>query len=110
MRRVLGLTFTVLLALTLLAGPAAADSATDGSDAALILAVDDDGPVGPEPMDRLEEDNPARELAGFESREGIFVDAAAYLLAFPLLIGLTLLVGLYYLLVHRPSRDPDGSS
>ena len=109
MRRVLGLTFTVLLALTLLAGPAAADGATDGSDAALVLAVDD-GPVGPEPMDRLEEDNPARELAGFESREGIFVDAAAYILAFAGLVGLSLLVGLYYLLVHRPSRDPDGSA
>jgi hypothetical protein len=111
MRRVLGLTFTVLLALTLLAGPAVADAAADIADADLVLAVDDDeGPVGPEPMDRLEENNPARELAGFESRESIFVDAAAYLLAFAGLVGLALLAGLYYLLVHRPSQDPDGSS
>jgi hypothetical protein len=110
MRRVLGLTFTVLLALTLFAGPAAADGTADGRVAGLVLAVDDDGPAGPEPMDRLEENNPARELAGFESREGIFVDAAAYILAFAGLVGLALLVGLYYLLVHRPSRDPDGST
>lgn len=109
MRRVLGLALTVLLALTLLAGPAAADDAADGSAAGLVLAVDDE-PVGPEPKDRLEEDNPARELAGFESRDGIFVDAAAYILAFAMLVGFALLVGLYYLLVHRPSRDPDGSA
>ncbi len=110
MRRVFGLTLTVLLALPLLAGPAAADGAPDTADAGLVVAVDDDGPAGPEPKDRLEEDNPARELAGFESREGIFVDAAAYILAFAMLVGLVLLVGLYYLLVHRPSRDPDGSA
>ena len=110
MRRVLGLTLTVLLALPLLAGPAAADGAPDTADAGRVVAVDDDGPAGPEPKDRLEEDNPARELAGFESREGIFVDAAAYILAFAMLVGLVLLVGLYYLLVHRPSRDPDGSA
>jgi len=109
MRRALGLTFTVLLALTLLAGPASAEGAVDAADTGLVLAVDEE-PVGPEPMDRLEEDNPARELAGFESREGIFVDAAAYLLAFAGLVGLALLAGLYYLLVHRPSRDPDGSA
>ncbi|TVR34295.1 MAG: hypothetical protein EA388_09240 [Nitriliruptor sp.] len=105
----LGLALTALLALTLLAGPAAADGAADTiADAPLLLA--DDEPVGPEPKDRLEEDNPARELAGFESREGIFVDAAAYILAFAMLVGLVLLVSLYYLLVHRPSRDPDGSA
>ncbi len=106
MRRTFGLALAALLALGLFAGPAAADVEGAGAD---VLAVDDE-PVGPEPMDRNDPDNKARELAGFEDPEVPFTYYAAFLLAFLGLVGLTLLIGLYYLLVHRPSRGSSGSS
>lgn len=104
MRRTFGLALAALLALGLFAGPAAADV---DAGAVEVLAVDDE-PVGPEPMDRRDPDNPARELADFEDPEVPF--NAAFLLAFLGLVGLTLLIGLYYLLVHRPSRESSESS
>lgn len=106
MRRTFGLALAALLALGLFAGPAAADV---DAGAVEVLAVDDE-PVGPEPMDRRDPDNPARELAGFEDPEVPFTYYAAFLLAFLGLVGLTLLIGLYYLLVHRPSRESSESS
>lgn len=102
MRRTFGLALAALLALGLFAGPAAADV---DAGAVEVLAVDDE-PVGPEPMDRRDPDNPAR----VEDPEVPFTYYAAFLLAFLGLVGLTLLIGLYYLLVHRPSRESSESS
>jgi hypothetical protein len=107
MRRTFGLVLVVLLAFALLAVPAAADDAE--GDAAEALAVDGE-PSGPEPMDRNDPDNKARELAGFEDPDVPWTIGMAYLLSFLGLTGLVLLVGLYYLLVQRPSRESSGSS
>ena len=106
MRRTFGLALAALLALGLLAVPAAADDLPSGD----VLAVEEGEPAGPEPMDRNDPNNPARELAGFEDPEVPFTWYAAFILSFAGLVGLTLLIGLYYLLVHRPSRESDGSS
>lgn len=108
MRRTLGLALTALLALALLASPVAAQ-ADEVLAGEAILAVEGE-PSGPEPMDRMDPDNPARELAGFEDPEVPFTYYAAFLLSFAGLLGLALLVGLYYLLVKRPSRESSGSS
>jgi hypothetical protein len=107
MRRWMGLVLPALLALMLLAGPTAAlaDDATDGQ-ASVVLAVDDGEPLGPEPQPRDAEDNPAGEL--FPDMETPFTWGAAWILTFAGLVGLALLVGLYYLLVKRPSRESAG--
>ena len=107
MRRSLVLALAALLALGLLAAPAAADVEVVATD---VLAVEDGVPAGPEPQDRNAPDNPARELAGFEDPEVPVTWYASFILSFAGLVGLTLLIGLYYLLVHRPSRESDGSS
>lgn len=108
MRRVFGLALLSLLVLSLFLGPASAADAAAGEER-VVLAVEEE-PVGPEPMDRLDEDNPARELANFENPDVPFTYGAAFLLSFAGLVGVALLGGLYWLLVHRPSRDADGAS
>ena len=113
MRRTFGFALVALLVLALLAGPAAAADTEVTADAEVtagevVLAVED--APGPEPMDRRDPDNPARELAGFDDPEVPFTYYAAFLLSFLGLVGLVLLVGLYYLLVKRPSRESSGSS
>jgi ABC-type amino acid transport substrate-binding protein len=108
MRRTFGLALAALLALAMLAAPAAADDAV-AAQGEVVLAVDD-APPGPEPMDRNDPDNPARELAGFEDPEVPFTWYAAFLLLIAGSVGLVLLVGLYYLLVKRPSQRSSGSS
>lgn len=108
MRRTLGLALVALLALALSAAPAVAEDA-QGAAGDMILAVDD-APAGPEPMDRNDPDNKARELAGFEDPEVPFTYYAAFLLSFAGLVGVALLAGLYYLLVKRPARESSGSS
>jgi hypothetical protein len=106
MRRWMGLVLPALLALMLLAGPTAAlaDDAAD-RQGAIVLAVDDE-PLGPEPQPRDAEDNPAGEL--FPDMETPFTWGAAWILTFAGFVGLALLVGLYYLLVKRPSRESAG--
>jgi hypothetical protein len=108
MRRSFGLALAALLALTLLAGPAAADDVevVAGGE---VLAVED-APPGPEPMDRTDPDNKARELAGFEDPDVPWTYYAAFLLSVLGLAGLALLIGIYYLRVQRPSRESSGSS
>ncbi len=108
MRRTLGLALVALLSLALLASPAAAE-ASEARVGEVVLAVED-APPGPDPMERSDPDNPARELANFEDPDVPFTYYAAYLLSFAGLLGLALLVGLYYLLVKRPSRENSGSS
>jgi len=84
--------------LTVTAGTASAD------EGALVLAVDY-GQLGPEPKPRDAEDNPARELAGYEDREIPFTWGAAWLLTFLGLGGLATMGLVYWRAVDRPGRD-----
>ena len=84
-------------ALFAVAAPAAADTG-------VVLAVDY-GQLGPDPMPRLAEDNPARELGGFEDRETPFTWGAAWLLTFLGLGGLATMGLVYWRAVDRPGRD-----
>jgi hypothetical protein len=108
MRRSIGLLVPALLALALLLSPAVAlaDEVPAAVDGDVVLAVGE--PTGPMPKDRLDEDNPARELAGYEDREVQPTWAGAWILLFLGVTGLLVLVGLYYLLVHRPAQEAAG--
>lgn len=93
-----------LLTLMLLVAPAAAlASEADGAEA-LVLAVEEGEPLGPEPAERTAEENPARSLGGYEDRDLPYTWGAAWLLAFAGLVGVVLLAGLYQLLVRGPSQ------
>jgi hypothetical protein len=70
----------------------------------VVLAVDY-GQLGPDPMPRDAEDNPARELAGYEDRETPFTWGAAWLLTFLGLGGLATMGLVYWRAVDRPGRD-----
>jgi hypothetical protein len=103
MRRLLA---PLLLAMALLAVPTAASAdITDVPADALVLAVEEGEPLGPEPQPRDQLDNPARSLAGYEDPEVQFTWAASFLLLVPLVIGLVVGAGLWYLLVMRPEKD-----
>jgi hypothetical protein len=105
MRRVLALAFVTTLVAMLVAPPAAAgEPAPDSLADDLVLAVEGGGSLGPEPQPRLAEDNKARELAGYENPEVPFTWGAAWILTFTGMVGLVLLAGLYWLLVHNPSK------
>lgn len=107
MRRTFGVALVSALLLSLLALPAMANDATadvSSVDGQLVLAAAG-GDLGPEPQPRLAEDNQARELAGYSDQEVPFTWGAAWILTFAGTVGLTLLVSLYWLLVHRPSRQ-----
>ncbi|MFA9432557.1 hypothetical protein [Egicoccus sp. AB-alg2] len=103
MRRLLGLLVPVLLLVSLLAAPTVAFA--DTPDTAIVLAAEAGEPTGPDPAPREQEDNPARTLAGYEDRELQFTWGAAWILLVAGVAGLTVLGGLYYLLVHRPQRE-----
>ncbi|MEX0869791.1 MAG: hypothetical protein WD011_08970, partial [Nitriliruptoraceae bacterium] len=92
---------TMMIGLT--AGAAAADDAPFGVSAVLAAASGD--PVGPEPMPRDAEGNAARDLQGYEDPEVPFTWGAAWILTFAGLIGVTLLVGIYYFGIHRPGKQ-----
>lgn len=103
MRRLLGVALVTVLLAALLAVPAAAsESIVDGDATVLAVAA---GVQGPDPQPRLDENNQARELAGYDDRDVPFTWGAAWILTFTGMVGLALLVGLYWLLVHRPSRQ-----
>jgi hypothetical protein len=96
-----------LLALVVVLAPVAAFAADDAAwtaDSAevLILAVDD-APVGPDPMPRTDENNPAGEL--FRDQETQFTWGAAWLLTFAGLAGVAVLVLVYVFLVRKPERE-----
>lgn len=107
MRRLPVLVALVALLLSVLPLSAALASPGDvAEDGVLILAVDDDedGPAGPDPAPRLQEDNAATTLSGYESPDVPFTWGAAWILSFAGLVGLALLIGFYMLLVRRPSQ------
>ncbi len=96
--------FVVLLAMLMLAAPVTA-IADDGIHAdTTVLAAEADEPLGPNPAERTAEDNPARELAGYEDQDLPFTWGAAWIMAFAGLVGLVLLGGLYQLLVRGPAQ------
>jgi hypothetical protein len=90
------------LALALLLTPTSAGAAPDTSSA--VLAVSGE-PIGPTPMPRDAEDNPARELGGYEDREVPFTWGAAWLLAFLGFGGLATMGLVYWRAVDRPGRQ-----
>jgi len=106
MRRLLGLLVPVLLLVGLLVAPSVAFAET--AEPTIVLAAEAGEPTGPEPMPREQEDNAARTLGGYEDRELQFTWGAAWILLVAGVGGLTLLVGLYYLLVQRPQREAAG--
>ncbi|MEX2504920.1 MAG: hypothetical protein WD378_08720 [Egicoccus sp.] len=113
-RRLLGLLAPALLLVSLLAAPTAAFAASEPVErmsepsGSIVLAAAAGEPTGPEPMDRLDEDNPANTLSDYEDRETQFTWGGAWILLAAGVLGVTLLAGLYYLLVHRPARESAG--
>jgi hypothetical protein len=79
--------------------PASAD------DGRVTLAVDGAGLLGPDPMPRDAEDNPARELGGYEDRDIPFTWGAAWLLTFLGVGGLATMGLVYWRAVDRPGRN-----
>lgn len=105
-RRLLSLLSILLLAVLMVAAPAAASDTADAAQT-VVLAVDDDV-TGPDPAPRNVEDNPARELGGFDDREIPFTWAAAWLLTAAFLAALVA-GGLFYeYRVRRPAREAAG--
>jgi hypothetical protein len=102
-RRVLLLLAAVTLAVTAVFGALVAPAAA--SDGAIVLAVDGAELLGPDPMPRNAEDNPARELAGYEDRDIPFTWGAAWLLTFLGLGGLATMGLVYWRAVDRPGRN-----
>lgn len=105
MRRLLALLLAVVGALALLPGVAVADDAIDAATSTgMVLAVDD-APAGPEPAPRDAEENPARELGGFEDREVPFTWGAAWLLAGAFFAGVALMLAFYRFRVAPADKD-----
>lgn len=89
----------------LLVGPLVAPAAAAASGPGVLLAVDY-GDLGPDPMPRDAEDNPARELSGYDDRETPFTWGAAWLLTFLGFGGLATMGLVYWRAVDRPGRGP----
>jgi hypothetical protein len=104
MRRPIRFVLSALASLALLTAPVAATAALAAPPLVLAVAADSE-PLGPDPMPRKAEENPARELAGYEDREVQFTWGAAWILTFTGGFALLVGIGLYFLLVHRPSQQ-----
>jgi hypothetical protein len=89
-----------LAALLLATGTSAA-----ASEGPIVLAVDGAELLGPDPMPRDAENNPARELGGYEDRDIPFTWGAAWLLTFLGLGGLATMGLVYWRAVDRPGRN-----
>jgi len=92
-----------LLGLVAMLGLAVSPAAAD--DGRVVLAVDGADLLGPDPMPRNAEDNPARELGGYEDLETPFTWGAAWLLTFLGLGGLATMGLVYWRAVDRPGRN-----
>ena len=101
-RALMLLAAAALAVAALLGAPAAPASATDG---AIVLAVDGAELLGPDPMPRNAEDNPARDLGGYEDRDIPFTWGAAWLLTLLGFGGLATMGIVYWRAVDRPGRN-----
>jgi hypothetical protein len=99
-RPVLLVVLAAAVALGALLAAAQSAAATDG----VVLAVDY-GQLGPDPMPRDAENNPARELSGYEDRDIPFTWGAAWLLTFLGFGGLATMGLVYWRAVDRPGRN-----
>jgi hypothetical protein len=93
----------VLLGLVALLGSTVSPASAD--DGRVVLAVAGAELLGPDPMPRDAEDNPARELGGYEDRETPFTWGAAWLLTFLGFGGLATMGLVYWRAVDRPGRN-----
>ena len=117
MRRLTGLVLPALLALVVLAAPAAAVPADlDDGDVLILaeegvedIAEEDEGPGGPEPQPYDAEDNVAREGGGYGELDVPFTWGAAFIMLFLGAVGITLMGGLYWLLVYRPAQQKEAA-
>jgi hypothetical protein len=96
---------TVALAAVLAVGTGTARADDGASVGSIVLAAEAGELLGPEPMPRMAEDNPARELAGYEDLETPFTWGAAWLLTFLGLGGLLAMGIVYWRAVDRPGRN-----
>ena len=102
--RALAAILVAALAVMVLVGGAAAPVAAATDAGSVVLAVDGAELLGPDPVPRDAEDNPARELGGYEDREVPFTWGAAWLLTFLGLGGLATMGLVYWRAVDRPGR------
>jgi hypothetical protein len=79
-------------------------SSADAAPTSVVLAVEGAELLGPDPIERTEEDNPARELGGYEDRDVPFTWGAAWLLTFLGVGGLATMGLVYWFRVERPGR------
>jgi hypothetical protein len=93
----------LLCALLAALGLAVVTAAPAAALDSVVLAVEG-GDLGPEPMPRGAENNPARELGGYEDRDVPFTYGAAWLLTFLGLGGLATMGLVYWRYVDRPGR------
>lgn len=93
-----------VLAAAVAMGALLATASAASADTGVVLAVDY-SQLGPDPMPRLAEDNPARELGGFEDLETPFTWGAAWLLTFLGFGGLATMGLVYWRAVDRPGRN-----
>lgn len=103
MRRLFGLVLPAMLAVALLLPATAALAAPTGDEVATVLLAAEEGggetgPQGPEPRAPDDTENPAAP----DRYEAPFIWAASVGLLALAILGTLTLVGLYYLLVHRP--------
>lgn len=101
-RRLLGLVLPALLAVLLVAAPAAADGAAAEAPVVLAAEAGEGADLGPDPRPREAEDNPATELGGYGDLDTPFTWAASFILLAAGGFGVLVMLGLYWLLVKRP--------
>lgn len=99
--RLMRVLFAVVVAM-LLTVPAVAAFADEPHVA--VLAAEG-GDLGPVPADRMAEENPARELSGYEDKDIPFTWGAAWILAAAGIGGLSVALLLYRLKVVRPQNQ-----
>lgn len=94
-----------LLALAAMLVLSVAPASASVDDGRVTLAVEGADLLGPDPMPRDAEENPARDLGGYDDRETPFTWGAAWLLTFLGVGGLATMGLVYWRAVDRPGRN-----